>query len=448
MTGVGVDTDGNGQFNRLDVSVAIYVAWAAKYYYSMVLADSLGAEIQWASVSGVDLPAGEQSLNFQFSGNLIGAHGVDGPYVLRDLIVTTYVDIPGFVAGFVGKTGAFPVSEFEGADSQPPSITVRLDPPGATSVNHELVLVPSIIAVVDDHDPHPVVTLDGVYSNEGQDARGDGNTSPDIVINEDGTIWLRAERSGAGSSRVYTLLFRAVDHSRNETVFSAKWVVPHDQSPYRPPPRFASCIGAIGGLTPPLWELKWAAVDSVAMAGIEFALIAPDSSREVFFSADGLFGDSVIAAPVVPEGYAVEATQTSGGQFSDRMFLNAPPGAPPEGGAQSIISGDGEGASGGPDHDGPSVVRRFRLEQSQPNPFQGKTGIAYEVAAPCRVVIEVFDSQGRRVRTVTDRYCAPGRYVATWDRTCDSGARVRPGIYLYRMNAGAFHAEKKLIVLR
>lgn len=62
---------------------------------------------------------------------------------------------------------------------------------------------------------------------------GDGDTSPDweVLANGDGTfaVWLRAERSGTGTGRVYALRAAATDASGNSATASASVTVPRDQ---------------------------------------------------------------------------------------------------------------------------------------------------------------------------------------------------------------------------
>ena len=57
---------------------------------------------------------------------------------------------------------------------------------------------------------------------------GDGNTTNDIQI-ENGNIFLRAERSGLGTGRVYTITYKATDASGNSAQDSATVTVPHNQ---------------------------------------------------------------------------------------------------------------------------------------------------------------------------------------------------------------------------
>ena len=50
-----------------------------------------------------------------------------------------------------------------------------------------------------------------VCSDEEKDSEGDGNTNDDILIEEDGTLLLRAEREGKVNGRVYTISAQIVD---------------------------------------------------------------------------------------------------------------------------------------------------------------------------------------------------------------------------------------------
>ena len=54
-----------------------------------------------------------------------------------------------------------------------------------------------------------------VHSTEPVNGRGDNHRSPDWVITGDRTLMLRAERSGHGEGRVYSITIRAVDAADN-----------------------------------------------------------------------------------------------------------------------------------------------------------------------------------------------------------------------------------------
>ncbi len=52
---------------------------------------------------------------------------------------------------------------------------------------------------------------------------------------------------------------------------------------------------------------------------------------------------------------------------------------------------------------------------------------------------------GRRVRTF-DVPVRDGLAEVTWDLTTSAGARVAPGVYIYRVSAGGLAAAKKCVV--
>jgi hypothetical protein len=68
-----------------------------------------------------------------------------------------------------------------------------------------------------------------VTSNEAVNGRGDGNTAPDWEVVNAHTVRLRAERSGPGDGRVYTITIRAVDRAGNAATRPVQVTVAHDQ---------------------------------------------------------------------------------------------------------------------------------------------------------------------------------------------------------------------------
>lgn len=65
-----------------------------------------------------------------------------------------------------------------------------------------------------------------VTSNEPDNGRGDGNTVDDIVIIDDYEFKLRAERSGLGTGRIYTITYEVTDNCGNTATASAEVSVP------------------------------------------------------------------------------------------------------------------------------------------------------------------------------------------------------------------------------
>jgi flagellar hook assembly protein FlgD len=60
----------------------------------------------------------------------------------------------------------------------------------------------------------------------------------------------------------------------------------------------------------------------------------------------------------------------------------------------------------------------------------------------------VYNLLGEKIRTLVDTPQTAGVKQITWDGTNDAGARVATGMYLYRIEAGAFAATRKLAIIR
>ncbi|MCI0518741.1 MAG: lamin tail domain-containing protein [Chloroflexi bacterium] len=107
------------------------------------------------------------------------------------------------------------------ADNTAPALSVKLSRSFLWPPDHKLYKVIATVTASDNADPAPLIELVSVTSNEPDDGLGDGDTPNDIVIEDDFTFWLRAERAGVGSGRVYTITYRATDACGNSTLQSA-----------------------------------------------------------------------------------------------------------------------------------------------------------------------------------------------------------------------------------
>jgi hypothetical protein len=115
-----------------------------------------------------------------------------------------------------------------GGDNEPPTVTLSVTPTTLWPPNHKMVRIDVNAAAVDNKDPNPVIKLVGVTSNESDNGQGDGNTEQDIQI-DNGVIYLRAERSGTGTGRIYTITYQAMDQNGNVGFGSVDVLVPHNK---------------------------------------------------------------------------------------------------------------------------------------------------------------------------------------------------------------------------
>ncbi|CAM4511220.1 mannan endo-1,4-beta-mannosidase [Paenibacillus endophyticus] len=146
----------------------------------------------------------------------------------------TFANNGSFTFEFVDQKGleGTVVATVNNIDKIPPTLKVFSDKRKLTKNNHKLEEVAFSWEAEDSDSGIGSVKLVSVTSNEPDNGSGDGNTTGDIQGAEIGTsdnkILLRAERSGNGSGRVYTVTYEAVDHAGNKTQASATVSVPHN----------------------------------------------------------------------------------------------------------------------------------------------------------------------------------------------------------------------------
>jgi flagellar hook assembly protein FlgD len=76
--------------------------------------------------------------------------------------------------------------------------------------------------------------------------------------------------------------------------------------------------------------------------------------------------------------------------------------------------------------------------------LSGEAGLRRQQAV--RVVAEVYNVRGQRIRRLLSADLAPGKHTLAWDGRNDRGEFVGAGVYVLRLRAGSFAATRKLIV--
>lgn len=116
-----------------------------------------------------------------------------------------------------GATDSDEVS-IEITDTTAPDISFSQQTNSLWPPNHKMVLVATGISASDIVDGTTNVDVT-VSSNEASNGRGDGNTDSDyeIVTNSDGSVdvYVRAERSGKGNGRTYSITMSSSDNAGN-----------------------------------------------------------------------------------------------------------------------------------------------------------------------------------------------------------------------------------------
>ncbi len=117
-------------------------------------------------------------------------------------------------------------------DTTPPIIAnITATPNVLWPPNHKMIPISVTASAVDTCDAEPVCKISSVSSNEPEDGLGDGNTAPDWKVTGDLSLNLRAERSGKGSGRIYTIAITCTDVCGNSSLPGNVVVnVPHNLS--------------------------------------------------------------------------------------------------------------------------------------------------------------------------------------------------------------------------
>ena len=91
--------------------------------------------------------------------------------------------------------------------------------------NHKMVRI-AIDGVVDPDGDRVLITATDASQDEGDDEPGSGNTGPDVQLDP---LAVRAERSGRGDGRIYTIRFVADDGRGGTCDGVVEVCVPHDR---------------------------------------------------------------------------------------------------------------------------------------------------------------------------------------------------------------------------
>jgi len=83
------------------------------------------------------------------------------------------------------------------------------------------------------------------------------------------------------------------------------------------------------------------------------------------------------------------------------------------------------------------------LYQNYPNPFNPTTVIRYALPRGADVMLEVYDTTGRLVRTLQRGEQDAGEHEVVFDAT-----GLASGAYFYKLRAGDFTETKKLLLVR
>lgn len=205
------------------------VLTGANITYTSVVTNNGSAAAQNVLLTN-NLPAGTSFVSCSTTSGACGGSGNNRTVSIPTLaaggaatvVIVANVDCPLAAGTVISDTASVSAST---ADTDPSNNTrtasvvaanpapvlagVKVDRPELWPPNHEMQTV-TVHYTVADNCGTPDVAL-SVTSNEPVDGTGDGDTAPDWEIVDAHHVRLRAERSGNGGGRVYTILITATD---------------------------------------------------------------------------------------------------------------------------------------------------------------------------------------------------------------------------------------------
>jgi hypothetical protein len=90
----------------------------------------------------------------------------------------------------------------------------------------------------------------------------------------------------------------------------------------------------------------------------------------------------------------------------------------------------------------------FGLSQNYPNPFNPVTMIEYQLPEAGHVSLKIYDLGGREVRTLVDEEKPVGYHRVKWDAKDNFGQKLNSGVYLYRIQVGAYAQTRKVLLVK
>jgi len=90
-----------------------------------------------------------------------------------------------------------------------------------------------------------------------------------------------------------------------------------------------------------------------------------------------------------------------------------------------------------------------RMLPNEPNPFNPRTSVVYELGQPGPADLRIFDTGGRLLRVlVSETWQEAGQHTVIWDGRDERGHDAPAGVYLSRLRSGDASAGSRLVLIR
>jgi hypothetical protein len=94
-------------------------------------------------------------------------------------------------------------------------------------------------------------------------------------------------------------------------------------------------------------------------------------------------------------------------------------------------------------HSSRELPEGYALAQNYPNPFNPTTTINFSLGKPSQVKLTVYNLLGQKVVTLLDRHMKAGPHIVSFD-----ASNLTSGIYFYRLEAGDFLSQRRMLLIK
>ena len=92
------------------------------------------------------------------------------------------------------------------------------------------------------------------------------------------------------------------------------------------------------------------------------------------------------------------------------------------------------------------MPKEFNLKQNYPNPFNPVTKISFELPESSNVTLTIYDAIGKVViQPISGSELKAGCHEYIWNASQEN---LASGIYFYKLEAGSFSDQKKMILVK
>ena len=100
-----------------------------------------------------------------------------------------------------------------------------------------------------------------------------------------------------------------------------------------------------------------------------------------------------------------------------------------------------------------TAVNDLKLNNSQldnyPNPFRNQTNISFEISEKAKVVLEIYNLNGQKIKQLVNDEMSVGKHSIYWNACNENNSQVEPGVYICRLLIGNLaEYSRQLLVLK